>query len=520
MELAKRTPDSLLAWSLAHRRLQGGPMRLPPALRELYDDGHPTIVVQKAAQVFVSEYLINTALWVADSLQGRRGNALFVMPTQTQVNDFSQARLDKAIGESPYLQQRLSPPPPGRAGPMRQNLKKIGNGYIYLRGSDSQKQLTSVDADVVLLDEYDLMAEGVFERAQKRLASSRLGWMRVASTPRLPEAGINDLFLRSDQRYYFIRCAACNHEQRLVWPDNIDLKKGILVCARQRCRKPLNVGSAAGRWEPAAPGNAAIHGYHLNRLYSPLANIPQMIRESTETTPAAVQEFQNSVLGETYVPPGGQLTIDILDRCRRDDPLPEAVSGVMFMGVDVGTKMHTVVRHRLDDKRTRLVFAAELDSFEQVQQIALRYGVECAVVDAQPEQRAAREFALRGPFLVVLARYSRSEPGENFAQKDGVNYLQLSRTEALEELFHAFNEGTAELPRDARRLGDKVRDGIGEYYREMMALVRVMEQDATGNWVTRFIDKGKADHYAHAELYCQQAMRHRGPRVRVFDFGD
>ena len=234
-ELARRNPDSLLDWSLAHRFFQGRPMRLIPALRAIYDDRHPLVVIQKAAQVFASEYLVNTALWAADTGQGGRGNVLFVMPTQTQVNDFSQARIDRAIGDSAYLRERLMPVPPGRPGPVRQNLKKVGSGYLYLRGSDSRRQLTSVDADVVLLDEYDLMAEGVLPLAQKRLASSRLGWLRVASTPRLPEAGINGLFLASDQRYYLLRCPACRTEQRLTWDANVDPKRSKNYPISLRC---------------------------------------------------------------------------------------------------------------------------------------------------------------------------------------------------------------------------------------------------------------------------------------------
>jgi len=73
----------------------------------------------------------------------------------------------------------------------------------------------------------------------------------------------------------------------------------------------------------AAPSNDQIRGYHINRLYSPLANIRQMIYESQATTPAARQLFANAVLGETFVPPGGQLTLDILDRCRGDYRIEE-----------------------------------------------------------------------------------------------------------------------------------------------------------------------------------------------------
>lgn len=484
-------------------------MRLIPALQAIYADRHPFIVVQKAAQVFISEYLINTALWAADTGQGDRGNVFFVMPTQTQVNDFSQARLDRAIGDSPYLQQRLSPPP-ARPGPLRQNLKKVGPGYIYLRGADSRRQLTSVDADVVLLDEYDLMAEGVLPLAQKRLASSRLGWMRVASTPRLPEAGINALFLQSDQRSYLLRCGACRTDQRLTWDDNVDPQRGVVVCRLRRCRKPLDLW-LPGRWEAAAPGNDRIHGYHLNRLYSPLANIAQMVLESEETAPGALQEFQNSVLGETFVPPGGRLSLDALDRCRRDYQMPASSLSETFMGVDVGTRLHVVIRERLsvDPLRTRALFVGEVARLEELFELAQRYHVRAAVIDAQPEQRLAIEFARSRQLEAAVAFYSRNDPGHERGYENGVRVERLNRTQALEELFELFRTEAAELPRDARRLGGRVRDGVGEYYRQMMALSRVLEQNAAGNWVARYVDAGKPDHYAHAELYCMRAPAHR-----------
>jgi hypothetical protein len=509
-ELARRHPDSLLDWTLAHRSFRGRPMRLIPALAELYEDRHEFVVIQKAAQVGISEFLINTALWAADTAQGDRGNALYVMPTQTQVNDFSQARFDKAIGESDYLSSRLHPPPPQEGGPARVQLKRLGQGYVYSRGADSRKQLTSVDADVVLLDEYDLMGEGVLELAQKRLASSELRWLRVASTPRLPEAGINELFLHSDQRYYFLKCLACGHRQRLEWDQNVDLERAIVVCRRPDCRKALDHW-APGEWEPARPGND-IHGYHLNRLYSPWADLQAMVRASRATTPAALREFHNSDLGETFVPPGGQLSIGDLDACRRDYSDRDAEEGwhePTDMGVDVGLKLHVVVRTRSDERgRTRLLFAGEIVSFEILDEWMEMYQVRTCVVDALPETRKAREFAQRWKSKVYLAYYGRQEGDHQWAKDgDGVNTVHTDRAQTLDEMFDRFKRGAAELPANARELGGFAQNGVGEYYRQMAALKRIMEQNSQGNWVYRYADEGKPDHYAHAEVYCLLASK-------------
>jgi len=197
---------------MAHRTLAGRPLVHLPALADIARDGHPFVVIQKSAQVGVSELLVNLALWAGDSGYAGRGNVLFLMPTQNQMDDFAQARIDRALQDSPYLRSRLQPEPPRRKGADSKRLKRVGPGYIYLRGADSRRQVATVDADLVILDEFDQMEEGVLELARKRLGSSQRGLLRIASTPRLPESGVNALYLVSDQRRYFLPCRHCGLE--------------------------------------------------------------------------------------------------------------------------------------------------------------------------------------------------------------------------------------------------------------------------------------------------------------------
>ena len=49
---------------------------------------------------------------------------------------------------------------------------------------------------------------------------------------------------------------------------------------------------------------------------------------------------------------------------------------------------------------------------------------------------------------------------------------------------------------------------------------RVLVQDTSGNWVARWVNNNKPDHYAHAEAYCLLALERAGrprtqPRVWV-----
>ena len=248
---------------MAYRTIGASPLDHLPYLADIARDEHPFVVIQKSAQVGVTELLINYALWGADSGYAGRGNILFLMPTQNVMDDFSQSRVDRALQDNRYLRSRLQPEPPRRKGADSKRLKHLGPGYIYLRGADSRRQIASVPADLVILDEYDQMGDGVLELAQKRLTSSRAGRLIVASTPRYPEAGVNRLFLQSDQRRFYLPCPHCQLRQYLTWDTNVDLDRAVVVC--RECRKPMDV-SARGQWKPTAPGNSAIHGYHLSRL--------------------------------------------------------------------------------------------------------------------------------------------------------------------------------------------------------------------------------------------------------------
>ena len=288
-----------------------------------------------------------------------------------------------------------------------------------------------------------------------------------------------------------------------------------MVCQRRRCRKPLDLW-APGRWEAAAPGNDRLRGYQISRLYSPLANIAQMVYESQATTPAALQEFKNAVLGETFVPPGGRLTLGVLDQCRRDYLMPDGCEEKTFMGVDVGIKLHVVIREPLDDEgiRTPAVFIGEVDTFDDLAELVRRYNVRGAVVDRSSGWhgvRPQRELPSGRPRLLRADR-----PRTRISLGEQGSGLPDEPPQALEEVFDAFETQAAEIPKNARLLGGRVRDGLGEYYRQMMALSWVLEQNSLGNSVARYLDHGKADHFAHAEAYCALALHRDQPRIIEF----
>ena len=287
-----------------------------------------------------------------------------------------------------------------------------------------------------------------------------------------------------------------------------------------------------------APGTA-IRGYHLSRLYSPWADIAAMVAASQSPAPRGQQEFRNSDLGEAFVVEGGGLTLDVLDRCREEYSLEEYAGERCVMGVDVGIKLHVVIRELAEQARPdptqprRLWYASIVDGFEELKVLMERFNVAGVVIDAQPEVHKVAEFARRHPMQVRVAWYGRQDPGfERVSARDGrPEGLRLNRLEALERAFQRFHDGIAPLRLEARQLGGALRRGHGEYYRELRAPQRTLEQDAQGNWQERWLDRGQPDHFAHAEGYClyaeeivplpavDLAVLHRGLE-RVSPFGD
>jgi hypothetical protein len=497
---------------MATRTIAGAPLDHLPVLMDIARDDHPFVVIQKAAQVGISELLVSIMLHDAITGRADRGNVIAFMPTQNMMDDFAQGRIDRAIQDSPYLRSQLQPEPPRRKGADNKRLKLIGRGALYLRGSDSRRQIAGVDADLVVLDEYDEMDVGVLDLARKRLASSLRGQLIVSSTPRLPESGVNELFLRSDQRRYFIPCPRCGLEQTLTWPENVDLERAFVAC--RDCRSQMNVRTP-GTWVPQAPGNEAIHGYHLGRLYSPRAKIPEMIEASTARTPFALRAFMNSDLGEAFVPPGGGISVDVIDKCRDEYDLSDYAGQRCNMGVDVGLRLHVVIRQRQtpEDRRRktfvpRLWFAGDVAGFGELEGLMAQFKVRSVVVDAMPELHAASEFGRRHPQSAWLAQYDRQQPGHE--QSPGgcgePNRLHVNRAEALDGMYQRFRDGDARVPRDARLLGGRIKgDGLGEYYRHLLVPKRTIEDDGDGNLRARWVHQNHDDHFAHAEVYAMLA---------------
>lgn len=471
-------------------------MEIAPAFHDIYRDEHEFVVVQKPAQVGGTEMSINLALWAAATNQGGRGNVLYLMPVQENADRLSQRRMGQAFAEGAELRKLIDTSADGFRPAQRIQMRSIGPGVIYLAGSDQISQYTGIDADLVILDEYDQMKDEVLSNAMARLRSSRSGRMRVISTPTIPEFGIHGLMMRSDERHYQLLCDSCGAWLEPQFPVNVDFERECIVCD---CRAPLDP-TGPGRWVPTRPEITDIRGYQLNRLVLPNSPLRQMRLAANGTLGLKIQEFWRQDLGIPFVTADARLTAADLDNCRTHEPPPMSLlkPDAVVMGVDVGQDHFWVVIRLFVKKHSNPLFVEKVyGDWDVLEALAERYKVEFCVVDAQPDTRGAKRFrermvSSRCPY--VWRCYYKVSGTEHDWEYGMDAKISAVRTLSLDEMFDGFRRQRTLLPINARELAG------GAYYEHMQALVRTTEPDDFGQPIPAYRHT-RPDDFAHAENY-------------------
>lgn len=520
-----KAPLPLLLWTSIHRLYIDSKTRFTLDdhiyLRDIYNDISREIVVKKAAQLGLSEWLVSYALHACDE---RGADVMYIMPTDSDVSDFSQSRFGPALEASEYLSSIVvgGDASGGKLrGADKVSLKRIRQSFLYLRGGRVQidargvakaRQLKSVPIDAIIFDEVDEMDASAQEIGRKRLGHSTIAEVRSISTPTYPGVGIDVLWANSDQREWLTPCSACGHWQQITIHHIVtafdELERPVswhgqaedrAFAACEKCGRELN-RLAPGRWVPRYPGREVV-GYHPTKFASSITDLLQIVRNLSTTDKTKRREAYNQDLGETYVPRGGQLTDEILNECHRPYGQGPRPGVSLYAGADVGTLIHVVIRTGKHPERgeTELVFAGAVESFEELGRLMKRFKVRNLVIDALPETRKCRE--LQGGFdtgVVWLAYYAddtKWSESANWNENEGI--VTLDRTRSLDEMYSDFYDVKSLLPGDAKDIED--------YYDHLKAPVRVLEEKHDRVQVARYVESS-ADHYAHAENYCKAAM--------------
>jgi len=467
-------------------------------LVDIYRDQYPNIVYMKASQLGISERLISESVWIADQL---KMNVLYTFPTQVHLQDFVQARLNPVLTNSEYLRTQIDSGEDKRVEKL--GLKRIGKGYIYFRGSQNEKQIVTIDADCIIIDERDRFDENNVPYIEKRLLASKLKWRREASTPTLPGKYIHSSYLASDQRVWQIPCRKCGTWQELDFFKNVDLRKRIIRC--YKCKKPLN-RFVQGKWTITNP-KSKIHGYKINGLYNPTITIAEIVtkyRRAQLTGFSALQQFYNQDLGLPYEATGQKIQVSELDACKKDYMIPITGLKGCYAGVDIGVEYHHVIVIEKMPNAMRLIWAGTIKNFfgpyDSLEAIMNQYDIKLMVIDKKPETTKVKELMDKFPGKVYAVDYPMMKFSvQDYFQWDDVKFeLRLDRTISLDYLISDIQNQRLELPQNINMVED--------FYDHIRAEERITEKNKrTGTEVAMWIEKG-ADHYLHALNYARMAQ--------------
>lgn len=363
------TQQTVSEWADRHRKLPKKSSAEPglwrtdrtPFLRDIMDCFSTTstveeIVFMKASQIGGTEVILNALGYIIDHAPAP---TILVQPTVELSKRFSRQRVDPLVTDTPRLARKVAE---GKSRDSSNTMlsKEFAGGMLIITGANSAVGLRSMPAQYALLDEIDAYPGDVDEEGSpialvevRQRNFSRRKRLKVSSPTIEGRSAIEDAYLASDQRRFYVPCPHCGEMQplefaRLVWTKRL-LAPEQAVYECRACEEPIQNHQktamlAAGEWRAEADDKSGgrVRGYHLNALYSPVGWMSwgdiacQFV--ASYKNPERHRVFVNTVLGETWAAQGGEAPAwEPLQRRRETYEIGTVPMGAMLVtcGVDV-----------------------------------------------------------------------------------------------------------------------------------------------------------------------------------------
>lgn len=365
--------------------------------KDILSDTSKVLYVQKCAQVGLSEAMARYALGVTRIMP--YFSVIMTMPFANDASNFTKARLDPIIDESPDLREAVD------KDNNSAEIKGLGTGLLYMRGCSGSTAALSVPADMVIHDEVDRSDEDVLGQFQSRLRHSQWKLTRRFGTPTMEGKGIA-LDMKTARRMR--HACSCNHcgetfvpsfHTDVKIPDYTgrfqDINKYNLEKTRWRearlhcpsCDAEPSLAPEHRSWICENPGDQfeAI-GYYVTPFSIPgTTKVPDLVKEITKYK--TWSEFVNQALGETADDSETQLSEnDISEAMNKDSDLNS--SEMHNMGIDVGQICHVLIG-RMTQLGELLVVHKERVKLADLKlrkaELKRQYRVLITVIDSMPE---------------------------------------------------------------------------------------------------------------------------------------
>jgi phage terminase large subunit GpA-like protein len=315
------------------------------------------VVLMKSAQVGWTDMLLNA---LGYHMHQDPAPMLLVQPTLQTARHFSKNRLGPMLDESPELKRLVRDAGKMKGSDSEDELlqKNFLGGQLNIAGANSPAGLASHPVRLVLFDEVDRYPPSAGDEGDpislgiKRTTTFWNAKILMGSTPTEASVSrINQAFLESDQRYYFVRCIHCGFSQRMYFKqlkferDASGLyKPGTAFYACEKCGgkhddEDLTALLKSGEWIATKPFNGSA-GFHINELYSPWVSFGQTASEFCSARVSRSRErqqtFINLSLGEPWEDAGVSADVGTL-QTRAEKYVADIPDGALVLtaGVDV-----------------------------------------------------------------------------------------------------------------------------------------------------------------------------------------
>ncbi len=504
------------------------------------DDWHPNQIMNKAAQLGVTDTMLRKGLYFLDQNQG--ANLIYTMPSDKLMKVFCKIRL-KAILEGCDRVTNLAELQDVARKRDSLSAIQVGRSWLLMKATIGERVGISDPADCVMIDEWNASDIGNVSKYRSRLQHCQNPIFVGFSNPTVPEYGTDEYYRVSDENEVVIKCPYCGEWQTLDWePEEMwthehlpsirkreELKETLpdtkgdewgfacRACERELCYDP----SIKWEWRAAYELPRVIEGVSHNWRGRRLSLLNGWAWQRAQSIVqfffdmAAKKGFQiayNMVIGKPFVSGAGKITPKMMAQC--EDATLKWKTGSTegtIVGADQGDKIHRIVviepimlANGMLGPRVIHIEEHRGDLFDgpsstgRLREISEQYNSIMTVFDAQPNMEAAERLCKSG-----LGRYWRAfyppqdrvvmvEPKR--VDQDNPDYVvTISRNSLMSRVARMVQSGDARWP----VLGDAPGGAGAEFCLQMMKPTRMMDPNNEGReiWV------GTPDHFRHAMNY-------------------
>tara|TARA_R110002020_G_scaffold48736_2_gene138879 strand:- start:1163 stop:3001 length:1839 start_codon:yes stop_codon:yes gene_type:complete len=465
------------------------------------------------------------------------GPILWVWSNEKQARNFSNDRLLPFCEDSPVLAKHLPKTLDGKIDRDRATALRIEFDRCTLNmiGGQSQRNVRNYPVSYLVLDEIDVIPEGIRRDVMDRIKGRRSYKIFQSSTP-IEEGGIWSEYLMGDQRKFFMPCIHCGEWISFEWrrekgvynlkiPDEARMEDGAFdwhmikdstTYACQECDGAINDVDKMrmlrlGEWRPTAKGEPGVRSYHLSSLYSPTIPFGEMMTRwlRSQDSLDGLKQFITGWLAEPWREEILDVTEEATHLLASDYERGDMMGEFRLMGIDVQRSHFVWIVRGFDaDGTSYLIDHGNAPTWKDMDDAFKNYECSAAVVDTGFGERTQEcyeaIYARRSKFWASKGWKTLNTPvsikaidpftGTNKSGRHKIRLLHvdvgvfggeiLKRRAKLVEGFHIY------------------ADPDREYVKQLNAKFIIEETTRTGEvrqqWRTK---RHRQDHYFDCEVY-------------------